>query len=111
MTRYRILLFIAGDTELSLRAQTNLQRLCEGPLRDRCEVDIIDILKDASAARQHRVIATPLVLRLEPLPQRKVIGDLSDVERLLNGLGIRDTSEARSPGAIRDTSEARSPGA
>jgi len=85
---FEILLFVAGDTDLSRRAIRNLETLCTGDLSGRCRFDVVDILQDRTAARQHRIIATPLAMRIQPLPQRKVIGDLSDTDRFYDGLGI-----------------------
>ncbi|QDT37418.1 circadian clock KaiB family protein [Stratiformator vulcanicus] len=85
---FELLLFIAGDSNLSRRAVSNLERLCEDSLGEQCAVEVIDILKNPALARQHRVIATPMAVRVTPLPQRKVIGDLSDAARFFEGLGI-----------------------
>ena len=88
MTIYKIRLYVAGDSELSRRAVENMEGLCDSLLKGRCEHVVIDVLEDIASARNDRVIATPMAVRYDPLPVRKAIGDLSDVERLLNGLGI-----------------------
>lgn len=88
MVVHRIRLYVAGDNELSRRAIDNLRHLCDTVVAGRCEYQVVDVLVDAAAAMRDRVIATPMAVRYEPEPVRKVIGDLSDSDRFLDGLGI-----------------------
>jgi circadian clock protein KaiB len=67
-------------------AYNNLKRLCEAHLTNRYEIEIIDLLKDPQRARGDEIIAVPTVVRQLPAPMRKIIGDLSDTERVLLGL-------------------------
>lgn len=81
-------LYVTGRDLRSLRAFTNLQRLCDEHLPDRYRIDVIDVRKNPSLAKEHDVIATPMVVREAPVPFRKLIGDLSDAQRVLLCLGF-----------------------
>lgn len=82
-------LYIAGQSPRSLRAFANLKTLCEERLPGRYEIEIIDLVEHPSLARTDNVLAIPtLVLRL-PAPERKIIGDLSNTERVLNCLRLQ----------------------
>lgn len=81
-------LFVAGMTPRSRRAIENLRRICDGPLARRVDLETIDIYQQPHLAEVHQVVAAPTLLRLEPLPQRRLIGDLSDEARVLRGLGL-----------------------
>jgi circadian clock protein KaiB len=78
---YVLALFITGQSRRSLRAIANLRSLCEH-LGDKCELTIVDVLEQPRAAEDERILATPTVIRRRPLPPRRVIGDLSDLERV-----------------------------
>src|ERR1700689_3328727 len=81
-------LYIAGQSPRSLRAFANLKRLCEERLPGRYEIEIIDLVEHPSLARTDDILAIPtLVLRL-PAPERKIIGDLSNTERVVSGLRL-----------------------
>jgi circadian clock protein KaiB len=85
---YRLRLFVTGRSAISLRAERNLRALCERELRDRYELEVIDILDNPQAAAAARILATPTLLKLHPQPRRIIIGDLSDDEKILMGLGL-----------------------
>lgn len=86
--RYVLRLFVAGITPRSRRAIENLRRICDGPLAGRVDLETVDIYQQPHLASLHQVVAAPTLLRLEPLPQRRLIGDLSDEARVLRGLGL-----------------------
>lgn len=86
--RFVLRLFVAGMTPRSRRAIENLRRICDGPLARRVDLETIDIYQQPRLAEVHQVVAAPTLLRLEPLPQRRLIGDLSDEARVLRGLGL-----------------------
>jgi circadian clock protein KaiB len=75
-------------TPRSQRAVENLRRVCERHLAGRVDLETIDIYQQPHLAELHQVVAAPMLVRLEPLPQRRLIGDLSDETRVLNGLEI-----------------------
>jgi circadian clock protein KaiB len=84
----RLLLFVAGDERNSRLARANLQRLCEEVNGDDHELEIVDVLEDSSSALEHFILVTPTLLRLEPQPEVRVIGNLSDLETVRSALGL-----------------------
>lgn len=82
-------LYIAGQTPKSLKALENLQRLCEEHLPGRYRIEVIDLLKNPRLAKEDEILALPTLVRKLPDPIRKVIGDLSNVEKTLIGLQLR----------------------
>lgn len=90
MTKYAFRLYVAGQNERSLAAEANLRALCDSRLRGGYELDVIDAAQRPDMAEEHRILATPTVIRIAPLPQRRVIGDLSDSLRAGYALGLPD---------------------
>lgn len=86
--RYLLRLFITGQTPRSTRAVENLRRICEAHLADRYEIEIVDIYADPEGARAAQVVAAPTLMRVSPEPVRRIIGDLSDEDRVLLGLEL-----------------------
>ena len=78
---YVLALYITGQSVRSLQAIANLRRLCEH-FGDTCELTIVDVLERPQLAEDERILATPTVIRRRPLPMRRVIGDLSDLEKV-----------------------------
>jgi circadian clock protein KaiB len=87
-SRYRLLLLVAGNTPRARRAIENVRRLCREHLAGRVELDIIDIQQRPEMARENQVVATPTLMKLLPLPLRRIVGDLSDTDRLMNALEL-----------------------
>lgn len=83
-----------------MAAEANLRRLCESRLSGGYQIDVVDVTEQPELAEQHRILATPAVLRLSPLPRRQVIGDLSDHRRTAYALGLPER-----PGAARGGEE------
>ena len=81
-------LYVAGMSPKSLEAFANLKRLCEAHLTERYEIEIVDLIEHPGLARGDDIIAVPTVVKDVPAPMRKVIGDLSDTERVLLGLQL-----------------------
>src|SRR5258706_6516569 len=81
-------LYIAGMSENSLRAIQNITHLCDSYLKDRCDLEIIDIYKNPSVAEEEKIVFSPSLIRQLPLPKKIVIGDLSDTKKVILGLGI-----------------------
>lgn len=92
-------LYVTGTSPRTRQAVENLQRICEQDLHGRYELHIIDVLEHPQAAEDDRVLATPTLIKQLPPPLRRVIGDLSDKEKVLFGLEVRPLSElpARNP--------------
>ena len=81
-------LYVAGQTPKSVVARANLHRICEQHMPDRYHVDVIDLLENPQMAKGDQIIAIPTLVRDRPTPIRKIIGDLSNTERVLIGLDI-----------------------
>lgn len=86
---YRLRLYVAGQTPKSVLAFRNLQQICEAHLQGRYEIEIIDLLKNPQLARGDQILAVPTLVRRLPEPIKKIIGDLSNTERVLVGLDLR----------------------
>jgi circadian clock protein KaiB len=86
---YVLRLFVSGFTPRSLRAIDNLRTICDGHLAGRYRMEVVDLYQSPSLAHDEQIIATPTLLKIRPTPQRRVIGDLSDVGKVLHGLDIR----------------------
>ena len=93
MTSYKFRLYITGETGRSRQAADNLRALCEVRLAGAYEVEVVDVLDRPDLAEEDRIIATPTVIRLLPTPQRRVIGDLSDLDLAAIALDLQDTQE------------------
>jgi circadian clock protein KaiB len=85
-------LYVAGQTPRSLQALNNLKRICEEHLGGNYRVKIIDLLKKPQLAAGDQILAIPTLVRAIPKPARKIIGDLSNTERVLVGLDVRQVS-------------------
>jgi circadian clock protein KaiB len=86
---YQLRLYVAGQSPKSLKAFDNLVRLCEEHLPCRYDIEIIDLLEHPQLAEGDEIIAIPTLVRRLPEPMRKIIGDLSDADRVLVGLQLR----------------------
>jgi len=82
-------LYVAGQSPKSLHAFANLKQLCEEHLAGRYEIEVIDLVEHPSLARSDDILAIPTLVRRLPAPLQKIIGDLSDTERVLVGLRIQ----------------------
>jgi len=88
---YDLRLYIAGETPRSKAALSNLRRICEEHLAGRYRIEIIDLMKAPQLARDHQILAVPTLVRKLPEPLRRIVGDLSNTERALVGLDIRES--------------------
>lgn len=89
---YVLRLFITGTTPRSARAIANLRRVCEEHLKGEYDLEVVDIYQHPESAKEHQIIAAPTLVRVLPLPLRKIIGDLADEERVLAGLDLQPKS-------------------
>ncbi len=89
---WELRLYIAGETSRSMAAFANLQRLCEEHLKGRYRIEVIDLLRNPQLARGDQILAIPTLVRKLPTPIKKIIGDLSNEERVLVGLDLRPLS-------------------
>lgn len=88
MTRYKLRLYITGRTPQSQRAIGNLRALCETELEGQYEIEVIDVLENPLLAENEKILATPTLVKRLPEPVRKIIGDLSDRQKVLLGLDL-----------------------
>ena len=87
---YNLRLYVAGQTPKSLAAVANLKRLCAEHLEGRCTIEVIDLLVTPQLAAGDQIVALPTLVRRLPPPLKRIIGNLSDTERVLVGLDLRD---------------------
>jgi circadian clock protein KaiB len=87
--RWQLRLYVAGQTPKCLAAFANLKKICETYLTGQYDIEIIDLLKTPALAQGDQILAIPTLVRKLPEPVRKIIGDLSNTERVLVGLDIR----------------------
>ena len=85
---WRLRLYVAGQTPKSITALDNLKRLCDSHLAGRYSIEVIDLLSQPDLARRDDIVVIPTLVRKLPPPIRKIIGDLSNVERVLIGLDV-----------------------
>ena len=86
---WQLRLYVAGQTAKSVAALDNLKRLCETHLAGRYQIEVIDLLVNPKLAAGDQILAVPTLVRKVPEPMRKIIGDLSDEERVLVGLDVQ----------------------
>ncbi len=85
---WELRLYVAGQTPKCLTALANLKRICEEHLPGQYQLEVIDLLENPRLAREHQILAIPTLVRKLPEPLRKIIGDLSNKERVLIGLDV-----------------------
>ncbi|MCX7120263.1 MAG: circadian clock KaiB family protein [Gammaproteobacteria bacterium] len=89
MTKFKLKLYVVGKAALNKQAIKNLTELCKRPeLKDSHEFEVIDLLEHPQLAESEKIIATPILIREFPEPSRRIIGDLSDHAKVLEGLRI-----------------------
>ena len=89
MNKYLLKLYITGQTPRSERAIANLRRICDEELKGQYEMMIIDILERPQLAEDETILATPMLIKQLPPPLRRIIGDLSDTEKVILGLDLQ----------------------
>ena len=82
-------LYITGTTPQSVRAVANVKKICEEHLKGHYELEVIDLYQQPQLAQSEQIIATPTLIKKLPLPLRRIIGDLSNTERVLTGLNLQ----------------------
>jgi len=90
---WELRLYVAGQTPKSLTAFANLKKICEEHLRGSYRIEIVDLLKNPTLAKGDQILAIPTLVRKLPQPVKKIIGDLSNTERVLVGLDLRPVHE------------------
>ena len=87
--KYVLRLYVSGSTLKSSRAVENIKRVCEQHLKNRYDLEVIDIYQQAKLARDEQIVAVPTLIKRLPLPLRRLIGDMSNQEKVLFGLDLR----------------------
>ena len=85
---YQLRLFVAGNTARSRRAIRNLRALCAEHLPGQASLEVVDIHQQPVLAERHQIVAAPTLVKVQPLPVRRVVGDLSEPERVLRALDL-----------------------
>jgi circadian clock protein KaiB len=88
---YNLRLYVAGQTPRSVAAIANLKKICEQHLAGRYEIEVVDLMKNPALAQRHQIVAIPTLIRQLPEPLKRIIGDLSNLEKVLVGLDIQPT--------------------
>src|SRR6059058_4243943 len=86
---WQLRLYVAGQTTKSVTAFVNLKNICEAYIPGKYTIEVIDLLKNPTLAKGDQILAIPTLVRKLPMPIRKILGDLSDTERVLVGLDLR----------------------
>ncbi|HEY0770327.1 MAG TPA: circadian clock KaiB family protein [Sphingobacteriaceae bacterium] len=94
--KWELRLYIAGNTPKSMTALSNLKKYCEEHLQDQYRIEVIDLLVNPQLAEGDQIFAIPTLVRKVPEPIRKIIGDLSNKEKVLVGLNIRPVETIQS---------------
>jgi len=96
MYEFRLYLYVSGDTPKSAALASNLKSLLEKTLiKGQCSFEVINVLDNPQRAEEDNILATPTLIKVSPPPERRVVGDLSDKERLLTALGLIAEKESR----------------
>jgi len=89
-TVYVLQLYITGASPNSTRAVSNIKNICEKHLKGRYTLEIIDVYQQADMARKEQILALPLLIKLAPSPQKRLIGNMSDTGKVLKGLELNE---------------------
>jgi circadian clock protein KaiB len=93
LEKYVLRLFVSGSTAKSALAVENIKRICEQHLKNLYDLEVIDIYQQPNLARDGQIVAVPTLIKLSPLPLRRLIGDLSNPKKVLIGLDLRMPEE------------------
>ncbi|MBF0102756.1 MAG: circadian clock KaiB family protein [Desulfobacterales bacterium] len=92
---FQLRLYIAGQSPNSIKAFENLIMICDEHLKGRYDVEIIDLIQNPSLAKEDQILAIPTLVRKLPEPLRKIIGNLSNKERVLDGLNLKSRNSCK----------------
>lgn len=85
---FKLRLFITGTTPNSIKAITNVKAFCEEHIKGRYDLEIVDVYQEPGLAVSEQIVALPILIKSAPLPVKRLIGDMSDNEKMFKGLGI-----------------------
>jgi circadian clock protein KaiB len=86
--KFVLQLYVSGMSQKSMEAIENIKRLCDEHLKDAFELEVIDIYKNPEVAQEQHIVFSPSLIKLLPLPRKVLIGNLSDSDKVIKGLGI-----------------------
>ncbi len=89
LARWKLRLYVAGHTPKSITALTNLKQLCEQHLAGRYQIEVVDLVTQPQLAQGDQIVAIPTLIRKLPIPIKRVIGDLSNLERVMVGMDLQ----------------------
>jgi circadian clock protein KaiB len=92
---YVLTLFVTGASERSVRAISNVRAICDKHLHGRYHLEVVDVYRDVALMTSYNVLAAPTLIKEFPLPKRRLVGDLSDTDRVLDALDIQDPITAK----------------
>ena len=104
LNKYILTLYVTGTSPRTKIAIDNLNRICKGELDGRYELEIVDVLENPQRAEDERILATPTLIKNLPPPLRRVIGDLSDKDKVLLGLEVRSAPLSSKSQALPEAS-------
>ncbi len=90
---YHLKLFVAGEEPNSRKAKEEIKRLCEAYLKGTYKLEVVDVLEDYQAALENNILLAPTLVVLSPPPQTKIVGSISDIRKVLDVLGLRESKE------------------
>lgn len=93
LAKWKLRLYVAGQTPKSLTAFSNLKKLCDEHLAGRYQLEVIDLIKQPQLAQGDQIVAIPTLVRKLPVPIKRVIGDLSNLERVMVGMDLKPIGE------------------
>ena len=102
--KYILTLYVTGTSPRTKIAIDNLNRICKGELEGRYDLEIVDVLEHPQRAEDEKILATPTLIKNLPPPLRRVIGDLSDKDKVLLGLEVRSAPNSSSSQAVPEAS-------
>ncbi|MBI2830626.1 MAG: circadian clock protein KaiB [Chloroflexi bacterium] len=85
---WELRLFVTDWTPRCVVAYKNLNRICDEHLKDKCKIELVDLLETPEVARQEQIVAIPTLMKMSPLPQKLMVGDFTDEAKVLKALGI-----------------------
>jgi circadian clock protein KaiB len=91
--KYILRLYVTGTTPQSVRAISNIKKICETHLKGRYDLEVVDLYQQPSLAKGEQIIAAPTLIKKLPLPLRRMIGDMSGTEKVLVGLDLREVEK------------------
>lgn len=98
MRKFVLRLYVTGNTNRAEVAIRNLRRICESDLGGAYQMEVIDVLESPQLAEEERILATPTLIKQLPPPLRRIIGDLSDIEKVLLGLDLQPLAQEKIQG-------------